>query len=41
MVGALPFTVLLEKKPQGHGYTVITVDQANPYFPIEYQAPGP
>ena len=32
MVGALPFTVLLEKKPQGHGYTVITVDQLNPYF---------
>jgi cobyrinic acid a,c-diamide synthase len=33
MVGALPFTVLLEKKPQGHGYTVIEVDQPNPYFP--------
>ncbi|MGQ9920606.1 MAG: cobyrinate a,c-diamide synthase [Desulfobacca sp.] len=34
MVGALPFSVLLEKKPQGHGYTVITVDQANPYFAV-------
>ncbi len=34
MVGALPFTVLLEKKPQGHGYTVIEVDQPNPYFPV-------
>ncbi len=34
MVGALPFTVLLEKKPQGHGYTIIEVDQPNPYFPI-------
>ncbi len=34
MVGALPFTVLLEKKPQGHGYTVFTVDRPNPYFPM-------
>lgn len=34
MVGALPFTVLLEKRPQGHGYTVFTVDQPNPYFPL-------
>jgi len=34
LVGALPFTVLLEKKPQGHGYTVFTVDQPNPYFPV-------
>ncbi len=34
MVGALPFTVLLEKKPQGHGYTVFAVDQPNPYFPV-------
>ncbi len=34
MVGAIPFAVLLEKKPQGHGYTVFTVDQPNPYFPV-------
>jgi cobyrinic acid a,c-diamide synthase len=33
MVGALPFTVLLEKKPQGHGYTVLEVDRPNPFFP--------
>jgi cobyrinic acid a,c-diamide synthase len=33
MVGALPFNVLLEKKPQGHGYTILEVDQPNPYFP--------
>ena len=33
MVGALPFSVLLEKKPQGHGYTVLEVDRPNPYFP--------
>jgi len=33
MVGALPFTVLLEKRPQGHGYTVIAVDRPNPFFP--------
>jgi cobyrinic acid a,c-diamide synthase len=34
MVGALPFAVLLEKKPQGHGYTVLEVDRPNPYFPV-------
>ncbi len=34
MVGALPFSVLLEKKPQGHGYTVLEVDRPNPYFPL-------
>ncbi len=33
MVGALPFTVLLEKKPQGHGYTILEVDRPNSYFP--------
>ncbi|WP_449244744.1 cobyrinate a,c-diamide synthase [Desulfobacca acetoxidans] len=34
MVGALPLSVLLEKKPQGHGYTVIEVDHPNPYYPV-------
>ncbi len=34
MVGALPFSVLLEKKPQGHGYTILEVVADNPYFPV-------
>ncbi len=40
MVGALPFTVLLEKKPQGHGYTVLEVDRPNPYFPTGTKLTG-
>lgn len=33
MVGALPLDFLLEKKPQGHGYTIIEVSGENPYYP--------
>jgi cobyrinic acid a,c-diamide synthase len=33
MVGSLPVTFSLEKKPQAHGYTIIEVEHANPYFP--------
>lgn len=32
MVGALPLRFLLEKKPQGHGYTILEVRRQNPYF---------
>ncbi len=34
MVGALPMTFVLEKKPQGHGYTQVKVREENPFFPI-------
>jgi cobyrinic acid a,c-diamide synthase len=34
MVGALPLTFVLEKKPQGHGYTQIKVRGENPFFPV-------
>jgi cobyrinic acid a,c-diamide synthase len=34
MVGALPMDVILEKKPQGHGYTVLEVMEQNPYYEI-------
>jgi cobyrinic acid a,c-diamide synthase len=34
MVGALPLTFILEKKPQGHGYTMIKVRKENPFFPV-------
>ena len=34
MVGALPLRCVMEKKPQGHGYTVLEVTGQNPYFPV-------
>ena len=34
MVGALPMEFFLEKRPQGHGYTVLEVDRENPYYPV-------
>ena len=32
MVGVLPLVFTLEKKPQAHGYTIVEVSEANPYF---------
>lgn len=32
MCGALPFDVLMEEKPYGHGYEVVRVEQDNPFF---------
>ena len=34
MVGVLPLSLILEKKPQGHGYTVLEVTDKNPYYPV-------
>ncbi|HDZ91894.1 MAG: hydrogenobyrinic acid a,c-diamide synthase (glutamine-hydrolyzing) [Deltaproteobacteria bacterium] len=34
MVGALPLEFILQKKPQGHGYTVLEVIGQNPYYPL-------
>jgi cobyrinic acid a,c-diamide synthase len=34
MVGALPLKMILEKKPQGHGYTVLEVTTQNPYYQV-------
>lgn len=34
MVGALPFDAIMEKKPQGHGYTVTRVVEPNGYFTL-------
>jgi cobyrinic acid a,c-diamide synthase len=33
MVGALPVTFGLEKRPRAHGYTIVEVTNANAYFP--------
>ena len=35
MVGALPIIFGLEKKPQAHGYSIVEVGKANPYFPVK------
>lgn len=32
MVGALPVAFGMERLPQGHGYTTLTVDRENPFF---------
>ena len=32
MVGVFPFAVKMENKPQGHGYTRLTVTKSNPFF---------
>lgn len=32
MVGALPVDFVLERKPQGHGYTILEVTGDNPFF---------
>ena len=34
MVNALPLSFEMDKKPQGHGYTLLEVDLQNPYFPV-------
>ncbi|UCG65146.1 MAG: hydrogenobyrinic acid a,c-diamide synthase (glutamine-hydrolyzing) [Deltaproteobacteria bacterium] len=34
MVGALPLQMVLEKKPQGHGYTILEVTKQNPYYQV-------
>ena len=33
MVGVFPLDFVLDRRPQGHGYTILDVDQPNPYFP--------
>lgn len=40
MVGALPGTAVLERKPQGHGYIKVEVVRANPFYPVGTQLTG-
>jgi cobyrinic acid a,c-diamide synthase len=40
MAGVLPLTFGLFKRPQGHGYTVVSVERANPYYPIGAEIRG-
>ena len=34
LAGVLPITVRMHERPRGHGYARMTVDRANPIFPI-------
>jgi cobyrinic acid a,c-diamide synthase len=34
MVGALPLRFIMEKKPQGHGYTILKTEMDNPYYNV-------
>jgi len=34
MVGIFPLGFAMERRPQGHGYTVLEVNQENPFFPV-------
>jgi len=34
MVGALPVAFAMERRPQGHGYTILEVEKPNPFFPV-------
>jgi len=40
MVGVLPVAFDFYKKPQGHGYTIITVQGENPYFDVGAEIRG-
>ncbi len=40
MVGILPVAFDFYKKPQGHGYTIVTVEGANPYYDVGTEIRG-
>lgn len=40
MVGALPYDVSIEEKPQGHGYTINKVINNNPFLPLGLEVKG-
>jgi cobyrinic acid a,c-diamide synthase len=40
MAGVLPIVFGFSKKPEGHGYTIVTVEEKNPYFKVGDQLKG-
>jgi cobyrinic acid a,c-diamide synthase len=40
LAGVFPVTFSMSQKPQGHGYTVCTVERKNPFYPIGTQLKG-
>ena len=40
MSGFFPIHFVMERKPQGHGYTVLNVEEENPFFPVGTELRG-
>jgi cobyrinic acid a,c-diamide synthase len=40
MVGVLPVSFVLEKRPEGHGYTILEVTGENPYYEVGERLKG-
>ena len=40
MCGVFPIEFGFTKRPQGHGYTIVQVEQENPYYPIGMEIKG-
>jgi cobyrinic acid a,c-diamide synthase len=40
MVGLFPLVFDLHKRPQGHGYTIVTADRENPFFEVGTEIRG-
>lgn len=40
MTGVLPIVFGFSKRPQGHGYTIVSVDRENPYFTVGSELKG-
>lgn len=40
MVGVLPVSFKMEKRPQGHGYTMVEVVRQNPFLPVGLRMKG-
>jgi cobyrinic acid a,c-diamide synthase len=40
MVGVLPVEFGLSRRPRGHGYTVLTVERENPFYPVGSEIRG-
>jgi cobyrinic acid a,c-diamide synthase len=40
MAGVLPVGFGMERKPQGHGYTILEVGEENPFFPVGREMRG-
>ncbi|MBP1715410.1 MAG: Cobyrinic acid A,C-diamide synthase [Deltaproteobacteria bacterium] len=40
MTGVLPIGFGMEKRPQGHGYTLLQVEEENPFFPVGREIRG-
>jgi cobyrinic acid a,c-diamide synthase len=40
MAGVLPIGFGMEKRPQGHGYTLLQVEEENPFFPVGREIRG-